>query len=228
MKKELVISTYSEDYSWVSQVDKNVKITIYRKGDLENKENEIKLTPNVGRDVHTFFKHITDNYENLSDLIFFSQDYPFDHIENYIEIINGDIDTCKINASLNFNGYYGYHWNSVKVPTDRAGIMHTMLPSSHFGVSGKVLKCFSNGSPHDLNPNINVDKIWQVLFSSPIPQYYEFIPGGHFSITKEQIHKRSFNFYNKIVNLLENNSTMPWNIERLECYIFCELYNTKF
>jgi hypothetical protein len=228
MKKELVISTYNEDYSWISQINNDVKITIYRKGDFDSKIGEIKIEPNVGRDVHTFFKHIMDNYNNLSDVIFFSQDYPFDHIENYVEIINGDLTTCKNNSCLNFEGYYGYHWNSVKVPTDRAGIMHTLLPSSHFGVNGGVLKCYSNGSPHDLNPNINVNQVWLNLFDSPYPPYYEFIPGGHFSITKEQILKRSLSFYQKIVELLEKDITMPWNIERLECYIFSELYKTKF
>jgi hypothetical protein len=227
MNKELVIAAYNEDYSWISNVNSDVKITVYRKGEYNNLDGEIKLEPNVGRDVHTFFKHICLNYNNLSDMIFFSQDYPFDHVENYIDIINGNIKSCQDNSIVNVGGYYGYHWNSVTVPTPRAGIMHTLLPSSHFNENGKVLKCYSNGLPHDLNPNINVNNVWSEIFATPYPPYYEFVPGGHFSITKEQILLRSLQFYEKILFLLESNETMPWNIERLECYIFDNKIKTK-
>lgn len=226
MKKEVVISAYDEDYSWILNLNEDVKKTIYRKGNIDSKENEILLEPNVGRDVHTFFKHIYINYNNLSDITFFSQDYPFDHVENYIDIINGDINTWNKESIINFGGYYGYHWNSIKVPTPRGGIMHTLDPSKQFG-TGRILSCQSNGLPHDPNPNINVDNVWFELFNHQKPNEYEFVPGGHFSITKEQIKIRSLNFYKKIVELLENDVTMPWNIERLECYIFNSTYKSK-
>ena len=226
MNKELIISVYNEDYSWINEINNDVKITVYRKGG-ETLENEILIKNNVGRDVHTFFYHICENYNNLSDMLFFSQDYPFDHVENYISIINGGLDECKNNSIVNFGGYYGYHWNSVKVPTPRAGIMWTLSESKQFGNNNKVLICYSNGYPQDHNPNINVDSIWELLFNNQKPNNYEFVPGGHFSITKEQILIRSLDFYKFILNLLESDITMPWNIERLECYIFNPKFKTK-
>ena len=226
MKKEVVISAYDEDYSWILKLNEDVKKTIYRKGDIDNKKNEIRMDPNVGRDVHTFFKHIYTNYNNLSDVTFFSQDYPFDHVENYIDIINGNDVVWGKESIINFGGYYGYHWNSITVPTPRGGIMHTLQPSKQFG-SGKILSCRSNGLPHDPNPNIDVDSVWFQLFNHLKPNEYEFVPGGHFSITKEQVKFRSLDFYKKIVDLLENDVTMPWNIERLECYIFNSNYKSN-
>jgi hypothetical protein len=227
MKKEIVISAYDEDYSWIEKINDDIKKTIYRKGEINFIEGEIKLEPNVGRDVHTFFKHIYTNYENISDIIFFSQDYPFDHVENYIDIINGYEDFWLKESIVQFGGYYGFHWNSITIPTSRGGIMHTLHQSNQFGGNNKVLSCHSNGLPHDPNPNINVDIVWDVLFDHPKPNLYEFVPGGHFSITKEQIKIRSLDFYKKIVELLENDITMPWNIERLECYIFNKNYKSK-
>jgi hypothetical protein len=101
-----------------------------------------------------------------------------------------------------------------------------MSPSEHFG-SGFVLKCLSNGYPQDHNPLINVDKYWDILFDSPKPNMYEFMPGGHFGITKEHIRLRSRDVYKKICELLIDDTTAPWMIERLECYVFNPKYKTK-
>jgi hypothetical protein len=215
MLKELVIAAYDKNLDWITEVDRNVKITIYRKGEiLPLRENEIKITPNKGRCVHTFFNHIYTNYDNLSDYTFFVQDFPFDHWGNLLYILNSDVSEISRNASLTIGGYYGYHNNTL-------GTAWTMDPSYQFG-NGFVISCYSNGFPQDLNPNINVDKYWRLLFSdihSP-PPMYEFMPGGHFVITKEQVRMRSKEFYKKIIDLLIEDDNSPWMFERLECYIF--------
>lgn len=219
--KEVVIAGYDKPLNWIKDFNSDVKVTIYRKGDLISYENEIHLEPNVGRDVHTFFSHIVKKYDNdLSQYTFFVQDYPFDHWENLISVINGDPSLYSEKASLSFGGYFGFHFNSI-------GTMWNMPKSLQFG-SGNIISCFSNGRPQDHNPNINVDKYWDILFDEPKPNMYEFIPGGHFGITKDQVYIRSKNFYNQILKLLESEYDAPWMIERLECYIFNKNYKTKF
>lgn len=101
--------------------------------------------------------------------------------------------------------------------------MWNLSPSKQHG-DGKVLICNSNGSPQDSNSNINVDDYWEKLFTSQKPSEYEFMPGGHFGITKEHAQLRSKNFYKQIIDLLLQDINAPWIIERLECYIF----NPKF
>lgn len=219
--KEVVISGYDKSIDWIKKFNPDVKVTIYRKGDKIKYENEIFLENNVGRDVHTFFNHILNKYPNdLSEQTFFVQDYPFDHWENLIEIINMDPSLYSEKSTLNFGGYYGFHYNSI-------GTMWEMSPSKHFN-SGKIISCFSNGHPQDYISNINLDYYWDILFDDVKPHLYEFIPGGHFGITKDQILIRTKNFYQKIVELLENDNYAPWMIERLECYIFDNNYKTKF
>lgn len=222
--KEIVIAAYDKELDWITQFDSDIKQTIYRKGIETDNENEIFIENNMGRCVHSFFYHIYKNYDNLSDITFFVQDYPFDHWEDLIEVINNEtwVDRC----ALEIEGYYGFHWNSIKVPSPKGGIMHSLKPTTHHG-NGNIISCNSNGSPQDRNPLINVDKYWELLFEGIPPPIYEFIPGGHFGITKEYTHIRSREFYGKICNLLTEDIWAPWMIERLECYIFNPKYKTK-
>lgn len=217
MNKELVISAFDKDYPWVNEINNDIKITVYRKG-MEPLNNEIIIHKNIGRDVHTFFYHICENYDNLSDLTFFSQDYPFDHWENIVSTINGGIDVITSNATLKFDGYFGYHFRNVG--------MWGLTPTNHFE-GGNVLTCHSDGHPQDPGRNIDVNRYWGILFDEPIPDIYEFMPGGHFGITKENVKLRSLEFYKKIIELLETEYIAPWIIERLECYIFNKKYKTK-
>jgi len=223
MKKEIVIAAYDKDLNWLNGLNSNVKKTIYRKGNKNNDINEIYIDNNKGRCVHTFFNHIFENYNNLSDITYFAQDYPFDHWENIIEIVN-DTPTTQ-NEQLKIGGYYGYHWNTIQVPSSNGGIMWKLYPSTHHG-DGNILYCDSDGMPQDSNPLIDIDKYWYLFFKSTLPDRYEFIPGGHFAITKEHVKIRSKEFYKKIVDFLLEEEIAPWIIERLECYIFNPKYLT--
>ena len=193
MKKELVIAAYDRDYSWVNQLE-DVKVTVYRKGDGELQPGEILIEPNVGRDVHTFFKHIADNYDNLSDVTFFAQDYPFDHVNNLIPLLNSGKDIWNVIARQHVDGCWFF--------------------CTQYG----ILTCDKNGAPH--HPGLEIERIWDILFEgTECPDELHFTPTGHFAITAEQARKIPLEYYHKILNLLETDPTSPWVIERLEPYI---------
>lgn len=221
MSRELVIAAYDSYLDWLDEIDKDVKITVYRKGEeLHQRKDEIQIELNKGRCVHTFFNHIYQNYDNLADYTFFAQDYPFDHWENIIDIVNDkNHETYKKHAQLKIGGYYGYHYNTITVPSSKGGIMWNLSASKQHD-NGRVLVCNSNGNPQDSNPGINVDSYWEKLFISEKPSEYEFMPGGHFVISKEHAQLRSKSFYKTIIDLLLQDINAPWMIERLECYIF--------
>jgi Protein of unknown function (DUF3431) len=216
--KEIVIAAYDKNLDWISELNNDIKVTIYRKGDLiDLRENEIKIEPNLGRCVHSFFNHIYLNYDNLSDYTFFVQDFPFDHWGNLIEVLNENTFKNKwelLIGNLN-DAYYGFHNNTL-------GTAWNMYPSQ-IGV-GNIISCKSNGYPQDTSPYINVDKYWNILFSDTCPEDYQFIPGGHFGVSRNHARLRSREFYKKIVDILIDDIYSPWMIERLECYIF----NPKF
>ena len=78
---QIVVARYYEDISWTNQFE---NVVIYNKGARLNLKNEIPLV-NVGREPHTYYKHICDNYDNLADYTVFLQGNPFDHSPNIIE-----------------------------------------------------------------------------------------------------------------------------------------------
>jgi hypothetical protein len=221
IKKELVIAAYDKNLEWINCIDGTIQVSIYRKGTPLLSPKEILMNKNVGRCVHTFFNHIHANYEQLADITYFVQDFPFDHWSNLYECLNSNVEEMKKNCAIYHEGYIGFdtlHWRSTQ-------------PASFVG-TGNVLFSDINGQPN--HPGLPLAEVWEQLFVSEMPQIFEFNPGGHFAITKQQVHKRSKLFYGKIVNLLENGyvsikqdlDVFPYCIERMENYIFNEKYNT--
>lgn len=197
MKKELVIAAYDRNYNWISLLN-NVRLSVYLKGNVKRKafpkQNEIIIEPNVGRDVHTFFYHIVNRYDTLSDYTFFSQDFPFDHVANYTEIINRDIDIWNVYSKLTLNGCW------------------------FFNSYSSIISCDSNGCPQHCG--LPIKSVWENIFDSECPNTIEFVPAGHFCISKDTIYKKPKIYYENILNLLSHYEILPWVIERLEPYIF--------
>ena len=208
MNKELVIATYDRSYNWISNIDKSISIKVYTKNKNTSNKNEIIIKNNVGRDVHTFFYHIVNQYDNLADYTFFSQDYYIDHVSNYIDIINGDVTIWNNNAKQHFEEYWCYQ----NAPYTN----WQWFSSNQFG--GTILKSDLNGFPN--HPNLNIRGAWEFLFESDPPDVIEFVPGGHFNISRQQLHLRPKIFYEKVLSHLELYYDSPWIIERLEPYIF--------
>lgn len=77
---EIVVARYKEDVEWTKTFP---HVLIYNKGDPLNEPNEIRL-PNVGKEGHTYYTHICENYDNLADYTVFVQGNPFDHFPNFI------------------------------------------------------------------------------------------------------------------------------------------------
>lgn len=82
---EVVVARYNEDVLWTQNL--NYKNIIYNKNRNDDHLFQNNL-PNVGREGHTFFYHIVNNYDNLSEYIAFVQGNPSDHCMDVIDQIN--------------------------------------------------------------------------------------------------------------------------------------------
>lgn len=82
---QVVVARYNENIEWTNQL--NYKVNIFNKNEDDNHLFDYNL-PNVGREPHTFFTYIINNYDNLPEYIAFVQGNPFDHCNNVINEIN--------------------------------------------------------------------------------------------------------------------------------------------
>jgi len=110
MKICIVVARYNEDVSWTKQFNNNnnkniinqVNVLIYNKGEkLEDGYNVINLD-NKGREGHSYYKYIIDNYYNLDDYIIFLQGNPFDHSPNIIKNIYKYLNNKFIFVDFNY------------------------------------------------------------------------------------------------------------------------------
>lgn len=83
----IIVARYNENIEWTKNFS---NVIIYNKGINLNIFNEIMLN-NVGREGHTYYKYICDNYDNLPDYNVFLQGNPFDHSPNIINNLNNYI-----------------------------------------------------------------------------------------------------------------------------------------
>jgi len=94
----IVVARYNENIEWTKQFS---NVFIYNKGEpLIDYSNQIFLN-NVGRESHTYYKHIFDNYDNLAEYTVFLQGNPFDHSPNLISNLNNYINNIN-NIELDF------------------------------------------------------------------------------------------------------------------------------
>ena len=123
MKAFLVISRYKEDISWVKNLTS--RYVIYNKGDVLPEEYVQIERPNFGANQYDIFHFIHSNYDNLPELMAFTQGDPFDHClsERFYSLISsntftplfGDRNYPHGNYSEDNNNWYlNQPWQSHK------------------------------------------------------------------------------------------------------------------
>jgi Protein of unknown function (DUF3431) len=179
---QLIVSRYNENVEWTKQFN---NVLIYNKGEhLDGYENVIKLD-NVGREGHTYYKHIYDNYDNISKYNIFLQGNSFNIISK--------INYCQNEENLDID----------------------------FCFLGKLLDSNIAGCPH--HGGLDIRGVYANLFGERKDEYpLQFSPGAQFIVSKNQIIKRSKDFYLKIVKMLE------YSIHPIEGFIIERLHKNIF
>jgi len=95
----IVVARYNEKVEWTKHFS---NVIIYNKGEKLTGDFDEILLSNVGREGHTYYKHIYDNYDNLSDYIIFLQGNPFDHSPNIMYNLNKYVNNNDLNIDFEF------------------------------------------------------------------------------------------------------------------------------
>ena len=164
-----------EDIDWSNQFS---NVLIYNKGQpLKNYE----IVENVGRESHTYYKYIYDNYDNLEDYTIFLQGNPFDHSPHVIQKLYKYIDDrSKNNLNINFEF-----------------------------ISKNIYNCKLSLCKHHIELKDFLLPIYNYIFdenrSLETNLSFKFGAGAQFIVSKNIILERSKEFYLKIINLLNHN-----------------------
>jgi hypothetical protein len=189
----IIVARYNENIEWTKDFS---KVIIYNKGSkLEGEYNEI-LLENVGREAHTYYKYIYDNYDKLDDYTIFLQGNPFDHSPNIIENLHKIVNNKKLDIHFEYLSEQLLYCNLTRCKH------HDKLP----------LQAVYNYLFNDNKQNM----MFKTNFN------FKFGAGAQFIVSRNQILKRPKEFYLKLIKLLEYNVNPMegYVIERFHKIIF--------
>ena len=205
MSYKIIVSRYNENIEWLNNEMQNC--IIYNKGNKLNIDNEI-IIENVGRESETYLHYIITNYDNLPDIIVFTQAKIADH--------KGSDD---VNYLINIKNEALYHSKSQNFLTHYHG-------KNVWDIQWDNDWNFSNGKYY-LSDNYKNEPIkfidWfkqniHINYPDPIKIYSSAI----FAVKKEVILKKSLQYYENLILQVNHdiNPTEGHFFERSWFYVF--------
>jgi len=204
MSYKIVVARYNENIEWLN--DEMSNCIIYNKGDKLDIKNEIVLE-NVGRESETYLQYIITNYDNLPDVVVFTQARISDHkgkddVSYLINIKNQALSNSKSqNFFIHDDVGNSIHWDK----------------NWNLREDGYYLKDnYKNNKPITFlewfKENININ------YPNPIKIYCNAI----FAVKKENIINKPIEYYKRLILEVNHhiNSTEGHFFERSWYYIF--------
>ena len=205
MSYKIIVARYNENIEWLNSENENC--IIYNKGNKLNINNEI-LLENIGRESETYLHYIITNYNNLPDVIVFTQARISDHkgkddVNYLINIKNQALENTK---SLNYfvhNNDTGHsiHWDK-----------EWNLQNGTYYLKDNYKENKPITFIEWFKTNININ------YPNPIKIYMNAI----FAVKKENITNKPIEYYKNLILEVNHhiNSTEGHFFERSWYYIF--------
>ena len=173
MHIRIVIARYNENIEWSNEFN---NIIIYNKGEkLKKNYNKEIILNNIGREQHTYYTHIYNNYDNLDDYTIFLQGNPFDHSPNIINTLKNYLNTKDLNIEFEY-------------------ISELCIVNN---IKGNYKRTFSE--------TLNLPYFYKKIFNQTIDldSEYLFGTGSQFIVSKNYILKHNKSFYKNLLNMFE-------------------------
>ena len=202
IKKEIVVSRYSEQLGWVNKIDKDIDIIVYNKGsnDIDsNFTNRIKSLvslKNVGREGHTYLSHIIENYDKLADITFFTQGKP--HLLGR-----------RLNSFFkNLESKLGSPAADMRIQTNEKSRRHILYRDNDNPPKHCKLALFGRWKTTQKSEKNDLITWWgeHLGFAFPLKEQCRFSYHGTFSVTSEYIKNYPKEFYENLRDRLCGSS----------------------
>ena len=190
---ELVVARWNERVDWTGNVPRAVRVSIYDKGGDLN--GAIPL-PNVGREAHTYLRHIVDRWSSLAELTVFCQGHPFDHASDLHHVLRA--------LAAGRERVADFRWLGFIIDTDDTRGRRLFVP----------------WSKNEDGRELALDEFHAALFGAPAPPTVRFFPGGQFAVTAERIRVRPLAFYRRALALAESFPDAAHCFERIWDRVF--------
>lgn len=198
-----VIARYGEDVTWVPPLVERfpgAKCTVYNKGPTcvpESSAYEVLPLPNVGRESHTYLRHIIDTYSDNEDsrdeIIVFLQGHPFDHC-NGVDIFQSVMN----------------------------GILRITEGSMFENIGSWIIEIVDGEPKFHMTIKEELAATSLELFGNELPKSFVFSAGALFVTSRTSISKRPIEFYQKAIKMLDAdvNPIRGFCFERLWSLVF--------
>jgi hypothetical protein len=194
---KIIVARYNENLEWLNPIIDNC--IIYNKGNKLGLSNEIILD-NVGREAETYLHYIIENYDNLPDIVIFTQGNISDHRgSNDINILINMANEAAIhNKSICFRDNCPENWNSID---ENNYYLHNNYKNNERMPFGEWFK-------RHINP----------IYPYPLLLYWNAI----FAVKKELILNKPIEYYKNLILEVNHhiNPTEGHFFERSWFYIF--------
>jgi len=212
MSYKIIVARYNENIDWLNEIMDDC--LIYNKGVALNIKNEIML-PNMGRESETYLHYIIDNYDNLPDVVVFTQGKINDHLFNFREKLHKYLLNLKDEAFENGKSkarlIYSDHIPDINWKKDwnlRHGVYY--LRDNYKDNKPIIYEDW-------FKTNINKD------YPNPVRIY----SNGLFAVKKELILNKPIEYYKELIKEVNHhiNSAEGHFFERAWYYIFTKNSN---
>ena len=213
MSVHFVFTCFNEDMSWTDGLEKRF---IYNKGPKDI-PNQYKRIPNVGRDAETIFNYIIEFYDNLPDVVVFSQAKLWDHFGFDPE---DKISPKKLMIEFARSAYENGLSSNFRIQCNEDP--NWTLDQQKFESQGHYLELFKPDYPR-LNGVFKTFPQWfREIFGAEFPNPSYGCWNVTFGVRKDLILKNSKEFYQEMIKHLnyDENVIEIHFFERSYYYLF--------
>ena len=149
-KNHVIIFRYQENLEWINSIANSnyiEKIIIFNKGlpDIIKKHEKIKIIQNTDKEGDTYLDYIINNFNNLSDNIWFVKADPFKHNPMFLELfkdeniekyINNDLQTLTTRYIENIPPKNFYENNDIYNISEKAKVIRYFINKNDMQLEG--------------------------------------------------------------------------------------------
>jgi hypothetical protein len=208
-----ILSRYDEDASWVLDYTDNY-IILNKGAPVEGGFKSINL-PNIGGNQFDISWFIWQNYDNLPDIMIFTQAFPWDHCNR------DKFDSLIKNKFLTPLESYEHLENTYAHRIDESGGYNEINNSWYIGAHNSTYNISCRYSSYD-------EFMHKYFEDYKRQEYIRFSPGSQYLVTKEDVMKYPMNFWKLLsLELPEKSMTEAHIVERALLYILSGKYKLR-